>query len=97
VVETLLGVVLRVRGPAADVRGDLLLLETAVSNLIENALRHGAGGAAIEVVIEADVDEVRLGVLDAGPGSQSPIATASSTASSVWPTARGLASGSRSR
>lgn len=63
-----LGVALRVRGPAADMRGDRLLLETAVSNLIENALRHGAGGAVIEVVIEADVDEVRLGVLDAGPG-----------------------------
>jgi two-component system OmpR family sensor kinase len=48
------------------VRGDRLRLEQALSNLVDNALRHGAG--RVELVAELAGDELHLGVSDEGRG-----------------------------
>jgi signal transduction histidine kinase len=55
-------------GEAVLVRGDVRLLRRLVRNLLDNAQRHGGGGA-----VEARVDRLagggaRLSVLDRGPG-----------------------------
>lgn len=53
---------------AVSVRGDTLLLEMAVLNLLQNALEFSPRGSLIEVAIHAGVDAVRLTVADQGPG-----------------------------
>lgn len=45
---------------------DRALLDRAVENLCENALR--AGASSVELRLEQDADEVRLEVVDDGPG-----------------------------
>jgi two-component system osmolarity sensor histidine kinase EnvZ len=53
--------------PELQVQVPPLALRRAVGNLIDNARRHGAE-AAIDLVAEAWAGEVRIGVLDRGPG-----------------------------
>jgi signal transduction histidine kinase len=50
------------------VAGDAVLLERMVANLLENALQHAARSPEIAVELERDGAEVRLRVLDRGPG-----------------------------
>lgn len=51
------------------VRGDAVLLDRLVANLVENALRHGgATREGVEVVLSAAGETVTLSVLDRGPG-----------------------------
>ena len=50
------------------IRAHRELLGRALSNLIDNALRYGAEGGAIEVEAENTVDGARLTVADRGPG-----------------------------
>ena len=50
------------------IRAHRELLGRALSNLIDNALRYGAGGGVIEVTAENTVDGARLTVADRGPG-----------------------------
>jgi signal transduction histidine kinase len=50
----------------AAVHADAELLETAVANLVRNAMEHGAEPIRVRVVEEADV--VRIHVMDAGTG-----------------------------
>jgi signal transduction histidine kinase len=52
------------------ISGDRLRLEQALGNLVENALRHGAGCIRLEAR-QAD-GRVRLGVSDEGPGFPEP-------------------------
>ena len=52
--------------PILEADADPLRLEQALGNLVDNALRHGAGGVTIEA--RADGDLVRLCVADSGPG-----------------------------
>lgn len=54
-------------GPVT-VQGDRDLLGQAVSNLIENALRHTPAGTEITLSLSTDRHGVRLGVADTGPG-----------------------------
>ena len=44
------------------------LIDRVITNLLVNAAKYSTHGADIEVAIEADQGEVRLRVLDAGPG-----------------------------
>jgi len=53
--------------PELHVQVPALALRRAVGNLIDNARRYG-GEAAIELVAEAWAGDVRIGVLDRGPG-----------------------------
>ncbi|MGH6615242.1 ATP-binding protein [Sphingomonas sp.] len=58
---------------ALDARPPALLLHRelisqAVTNLADNALRHGAGGGSITLRVSAGAGEVRLQVEDHGPG-----------------------------
>ncbi|MBL8530439.1 MAG: HAMP domain-containing histidine kinase [Hyphomonadaceae bacterium] len=55
-------------GPPALVHGDAQLIAQAVSNLLENALRHTSPGAAIRARIVNDGDVVNLIIADNGPG-----------------------------
>ena len=48
--------------------GHRQLLAQAVSNLIENAIRYGAGGGEIRVGVRRDDNRVRVEVSDRGPG-----------------------------
>ena len=57
---------LRWGGERVVVRADRLRLEQAVGNLVDNALRHGAGPVALDV--RRCDDMVELHVTDAGPG-----------------------------
>jgi two-component system sensor histidine kinase QseC len=49
-------------------RGDADLLEVALRNLIDNALRYSPMGSTIEVFATLEHGETVLGVKDAGPG-----------------------------
>lgn len=57
-------------GPAV-VRGDPLRLEQALANLVQNALEHGGGRAALRA--EAVAGRVRITVSDWGPGLPAPL------------------------
>ncbi len=48
--------------------GDAEELSLAVQNLIDNAVKYGAAGAAVTVETEADDDTVAIAVSDEGPG-----------------------------
>ncbi|HEX6391093.1 MAG TPA: HAMP domain-containing sensor histidine kinase, partial [Solirubrobacteraceae bacterium] len=54
--------------PEAIVRGDERLLQRAVANLVENAIRYGAVGGEITVALERDEAHARVTVTDSGPG-----------------------------
>jgi DNA-binding winged helix-turn-helix (wHTH) protein len=55
----------------AVVRGDRLRLAQAVSNLVANALEHGAG--RVELLGRSLGDRVRIEVADEGPGLPAPV------------------------
>jgi signal transduction histidine kinase len=59
-------------GHGLTVRGDRLRLEQALSNLIENALRHGQGAVVVEA--ERRNGDVELHVRDEGGGIPTPFA-----------------------
>lgn len=50
------------------VLGDDAALRRALSNLVENAIKHGGEGGRVEVAVEERGDEVALSVSDRGPG-----------------------------
>jgi signal transduction histidine kinase len=53
---------------AVPLFGHRQLLAQAVSNLVENAIRYGASGGAIEVAVDRADGKVRIEVADHGPG-----------------------------
>jgi signal transduction histidine kinase len=65
--ETGVQLQLRDHGPAT-ILGDRDLLFDAVSNLIDNALKHGREGGKVSVGVWCDADEIILEVRDLGPG-----------------------------
>ncbi len=50
------------------VEGDADLLEIALRNLIDNAVRYSPAGSEVTVFLQADNTVLRLGVRDSGPG-----------------------------
>lgn len=58
---------LAVHCPPLSVRQAPLALRRAIGNLLDNALRHGQG-QAVELRVEVDGGEIRIGILDRGPG-----------------------------
>ena len=58
---------LHAEGPVA-VRGDAALLHVLLRNLVDNALRYGAGGSAVRIEIAHSASHVLLRVVDRGPG-----------------------------
>ncbi|MGB0743423.1 MAG: ATP-binding protein, partial [Opitutales bacterium] len=53
---------------AVEVLGEEFLLETALNNLVQNAIDFSPGGGTIIVRLEILDERVRLSVLDEGPG-----------------------------
>lgn len=61
--------VLERRGEGSSrVNGDAALIQQAVVNLIENAVRYTPEGAHIRIVVETDADQPALSIIDNGPG-----------------------------
>jgi signal transduction histidine kinase len=54
--------------PAPACRTDGLRLGQIVHNLLTNAIRHSPTGETIRVKVEATTDEIRIHVIDRGPG-----------------------------
>jgi len=54
--------------PPIVLDGDLHLIERALSNLIDNALRHGGGALPVEVSLHREGNQVQVRVGDGGPG-----------------------------
>ncbi|MBV7493213.1 heavy metal sensor histidine kinase [Pseudomonas sp. NPDC086112] len=59
---------LSVTGSSARVRGDRLMIQRAISNLLSNALRHCPAGQTVSVHIEQEATEVSLRVSNPGAG-----------------------------
>lgn len=56
------------RPAALSVRGDPIMIEQAVSNLLENAIAYGDDGGQVSVSLVAEQEGFRLVVADDGPG-----------------------------
>lgn len=56
-----------VQGQAASVQGDPTLLERAVSNLVDNAVKYAPAGSVVSLEVQSG-DPVALTVRDRGPG-----------------------------
>jgi len=58
-------------GPAPgrlELEGDLQLIERALTNLIDNAMRHAPGSAPVRVSLRREGMQAQIVVEDAGPG-----------------------------
>lgn len=54
--------------PGIDILGDRRLLSQALSNLLDNALRHTPTGTMIKMTLEQKQDRVAIKIADNGPG-----------------------------
>ncbi len=52
----------------ADVKGDALLLQMMINNLLENALKYSSKESPVSVVLKTHASTVRLQIKDEGPG-----------------------------
>ncbi|MDW4496673.1 sensor histidine kinase N-terminal domain-containing protein [Sulfitobacter sp. D35] len=52
----------------ATVRGDAILLQNAIRNLLDNAIKYSPAGTCVDVALTTAADEIRLDVRDSGPG-----------------------------
>jgi len=54
--------------PALSANGDRILLQNAVSNILDNAIKYSPRDSAIRISLEADAQTLTLHVRDGGPG-----------------------------
>src|SRR5574338_157305 len=59
---------IEVHGTSTEVAGDSGLLERVVANLVDNAVKYSASGAAVDVEVEHEERRATLTVRDGGPG-----------------------------
>lgn len=57
-----------------EVEGDLQLIERALTNLIDNAVKHSGGQSVVRVSVSRDAGQAQVWVEDAGPGLPSEVA-----------------------
>jgi len=53
---------------SAHVRGDRLMIQRAISNLLSNAIRHGAPGSTITINLDSRAEAITLAVSNEGEG-----------------------------
>ena len=63
-----IGLEMAVPEATVELRGDLTLLEQALGNLVQNAVRYNEPGGHVAVVLHGDSDAWMLEVVDDGPG-----------------------------
>lgn len=51
-----------------SVRGEEFLLETALNNIVQNAIDFSPSGGTIQIILKAVKEQARLTILDEGPG-----------------------------
>jgi len=61
-------VIIRVPEDTPDVQADPALLERAIANLVQNAVRHSPPGAPPQITASAYGETVEIRVIDCGPG-----------------------------
>lgn len=54
--------------PDADVKGDALLLQMMINNLLENAIKYSPRESAVKAVLQKGQDLIKLQIIDEGPG-----------------------------
>ncbi len=54
--------------PDADVKGDSLLLQMLINNLLENAIKYSPKESPITAILEKREDSIQLQIIDEGPG-----------------------------
>jgi signal transduction histidine kinase len=62
------GVALELEAAGGTIEADRTVLDRVLSNLLDNAGRHGAAGGRVRLEARADADGVCIAVDDAGPG-----------------------------
>ena len=62
------GATLALHTAAGTIEADRALLDRVLSNLLDNALRHGAAGGRVELAARADAQGLLIALDDAGPG-----------------------------
>ena len=62
------GVIIRVPEDTPEVQADPALLERAIANLVQNAIRHSPSDAPPQMTASAYSDAVEIRVIDCGPG-----------------------------
>jgi two-component system sensor histidine kinase KdpD len=62
------GVIIRVPEETPEVQADPALLERAIANLVQNAVRHSPSDTAPQITASAYGDAVEIRVVDSGPG-----------------------------
>lgn len=59
---------------SVELDGDLHLIERALTNLIDNAMRHAPGAEPVRVSLQRDGSQVRILIEDGGPGLPADLA-----------------------
>ena len=54
--------------PDIDIRGDALLLQMMINNLLENAIKYSPKNATVSAVLKKNAPTVELVIKDEGPG-----------------------------
>ena len=62
------GATLALHTAAGTIESDRAVLDRVLSNLLDNALRHGAGGGRVQLEARADEQGILIALDDAGPG-----------------------------
>ena len=62
------GVIIRIPEDTPEVQADPALLERAIANLVQNAVRHSPPGAPPQIAASAYSSAVEIRVIDRGPG-----------------------------